>query len=29
MAKIQNKKTPDVNHFRPYLDEARQSYLTK
>ena len=29
LAKILNKKTPDVEHFRPYLEEARQSFLAK
>jgi len=26
MAKITNKKTPDLNHFKPYLDEAFKSF---
>ena len=26
LAKILDKKTPDVEHFRPYLEEARKSY---
>ena len=29
LAKILDKKTPDVEHFRPYLEEARQSFLAK
>ena len=27
MAKILDKKTPDVEHFRPYLEDARKSFL--
>ena len=27
LAKILDKKTPDVEHFRPYLEEARKSFL--
>ena len=27
LAKILNKKTPDVEHFRPYLENARNSFL--
>ena len=27
LAKILNKKTPDVEHFRPYLEDARNSFL--
>ena len=27
MAKVLNKKTPDLNHFRQYLDEEHQAYL--
>ena len=26
MAKIADKKTPDLNHFKPYLDEAFKSF---
>jgi len=29
MAKIVNKKTPDLNHFKHYLDEAFQSFYLK
>ena len=29
MAKIINKKTPDLNHFKPYLDEACKSFYLK
>ena len=29
MAKILNKKTPDLKHFRPYLEEAFESHLNK
>ena len=27
LAKILDKKTPDVEHFRPYLEDARKSFL--
>ena len=29
LAKILDKKTPDVEHFRPYLEDARKSFLAK
>ena len=29
LAKVLNKKTQDLNHFRHYLDEEHQSYLKK
>ena len=29
MAKILNKKTPDLNHFKPYLDKALKSFSLK
>ena len=29
MAKILNKKTPNLNHFKPYLEEALVTYLNK
>ena len=29
LAKVLDKKTPDVEHFRSYLEEARQSFLAK
>ena len=29
MAKIVNKKTPELNHFKHYLDEAFQSFYLK
>ena len=29
MAKIVDKKTPDLNHFKPYLDEAFKSFALK
>jgi phosphonate degradation associated HDIG domain protein len=29
MAKIVNKKTPDLNHFKHYLDEAFQSFYLR
>ena len=29
MAKILNKKTPDLNHFKPYLEEAFRSFSSK
>ena len=29
MAKVLNKKTPDLNHFRPYLEEAYKNFTSK
>ena len=29
MAKVVNKKTPNLNHFKPYLDEAFKSFYQK
>ena len=29
LEEVLDKKTPDVEHFRPYLEEARQSFLAK
>ena len=28
MAKVLNKKTPDLNHFRPYLEEAYKNFTS-
>ena len=29
MAKVLNKKTPDLNHFRPYLEAAYKNFTSK
>ena len=29
MAKILNKKTPDINYFRPYIEKAQNSFNLK
>ena len=29
MAKILNKKTPDINYFRPYVEKAQNSFNLK
>ena len=28
MAKVLNKKTPDLNHFRHYIEEAYKNFIS-